>query len=63
MSTQQSTPDIRPQNLNQDDDMNAILARIDKKLGNQTDIMQNDSQKQDIRESQKNADMKQWNRK
>lgn len=63
MSTQQTSPDIRPQNLNQSDAMNDILMRIDKKLGAQTDIMVNDSQKQDIRDSQKSADIRQWNRK
>jgi hypothetical protein len=54
-STQISQPAPRAMNLDTTENWSEILKNIDKKLGKQTDMMETDSQKQDIRESQSSA--------
>lgn len=55
ISTQVSTPEPRAMNLDYANNWGEILSKIDKKLETQNEMMEMDSQKQDIRESQNAA--------
>ena len=55
MSTQVDTPTPRSINLDYSEDNNELLKKMNKILERQTNIMEIDSQKADIRESQRNA--------
>lgn len=54
-STQRETPSARPMNLDYNEDQRELNKKMLKILEKQTTIMETDSQKQEIRESQQNA--------
>lgn len=61
-STQQTYPTARSMNLEYSEDSTEILKKMNKILETQTDMMEMDSQKQEIRESQRSAQDKVWTR-
>jgi len=61
-STQQTAPAPRAMNLEYSEDSTEILKKMNKILETQTDMMEMDSQKQEIRESQRSAQDKVWTR-
>lgn len=61
-STQQSTPAPRAMNMDYSDDWTEILRKNNKLLEKQNSMMEQDSQKQEVRESQRSAQDKVWTR-
>jgi hypothetical protein len=61
-STQQSTPAPRAMNMDYSEDWSEILKKNNKLLEQQNTMMETDSQKQEIRESQRSAQDKVWTR-
>lgn len=63
MSTQITQPDIRPQNqLPGMDAWTEILTKVNKNIEKQNEMMEMDSQKQEIKDSQRSAQTNVWNR-